>query len=106
VPSAHDLLFPATSVEEEAGIRIDRIELLHDLLNLIISWRAKMTRAEFHSAYLEHLAFQGEKVLIQQGDLVRSGILMGINPNGDLSLLGDDGNLVSVTVGDVHLRPA
>jgi biotin-(acetyl-CoA carboxylase) ligase len=54
------------------------------------------------------LAFRGEKVYIKQkdGSLQLSGILSGLTSNGDLEILSENNQKQTITVGDVHLRPA
>ena len=99
------LLFPATSIEAETGGRVDRIDVLHDLLNRFVVWRAKICQPEFQVACIARLAFLGKKVILQQGETRKSGTLDGIESDGALRLLDEDGGLSVINAGDVHLRP-
>ncbi|MGA9398691.1 MAG: biotin--[acetyl-CoA-carboxylase] ligase, partial [Anaerolineaceae bacterium] len=105
LPPQDQLLFPATCVEAETGIPVDRWQLLAAILAELIYWREKLGSEEFFSEWSGHLAFTGERVSItgnHRRDLV--GKLTGIDGTGDLILETDDGRLEKVTVGDVHLR--
>jgi BirA family biotin operon repressor/biotin-[acetyl-CoA-carboxylase] ligase len=106
VPVDANLLFPATSVETEGGISVDRYDLLHDIIQKIISLRAILLDTEFIRQYEHLLAYKGQKVTIKDDtrDQV-SGIVTGILPNGDLLLEDENGQTIPVNVGDVHLRP-
>jgi BirA family transcriptional regulator, biotin operon repressor / biotin---[acetyl-CoA-carboxylase] ligase len=106
VPPAHELLFPAISVEQEVGNAVDRIHLLRSVLEELLAWRPKVGSPEFLQAWEDRLAFRGEWVEVtQSGNAVQQGQLVRIDREGNLILSGADGKEISITAGDIHLRP-
>jgi BirA family transcriptional regulator, biotin operon repressor / biotin---[acetyl-CoA-carboxylase] ligase len=106
-PPPDQVLFPATSIEKEAGVKIDRLELLNQVLKSILAWRTKVTQNEFLEAWDHYLAFRGEWVHVQQSQHWSvTGELIGIDKYGNLRIRTQQGGELSVAFGDVHLRPA
>jgi len=106
VPPAHELLFPAISVEEEVGKPLDRIRLLRSVLEELLAWRPSLGSPEFLQAWENRLAFRGEWVdASQSGNTVLYGQVVGIDQDGNLILLDGGGKEISITAGDIHLRP-
>ncbi len=106
VPPTEELIFPATSVEDQLGRPVERPELLRGILEGMFAWRQRLGSPEFYQAWAEHLAFQGEWVEIQQpGQPQLSGLLLGIAPGGNLRLQTEEGREITVAAGDVRLRP-
>jgi BirA family biotin operon repressor/biotin-[acetyl-CoA-carboxylase] ligase len=105
VPAGIDLLFPATSVEEQANQHVDRIELLRNIIEHLIEFREILLTDAFIKKYNELLAFKGKEVKIQQQEHTHTGTILGVQPNGNLLLKNNEGQQISVSVGDVHLRP-
>jgi BirA family biotin operon repressor/biotin-[acetyl-CoA-carboxylase] ligase len=115
VPPAEDLLFPATSLEDDLGYTPDRERLLHDILAVLIQWRPRIGSDEFLEAWNEKLAFRGEQVQVQTripqnvkvGDeQIITGKLDGLELDGSLRLQDENDKPVTVQFGDVSLRPA
>ncbi len=108
VPPAHELLFPATSVEAELGRPLERVELLRDILSALASWRPKLATGELVKAWEKNLAFRGEQVHVWQGsEQPLTGCVLGLEPNGGLRLLATKRDkIVTVQFGEIHLRPA
>jgi BirA family biotin operon repressor/biotin-[acetyl-CoA-carboxylase] ligase len=107
VPPADKLLFPATSIEAELGLPIERAELFGDILARLIGWRARLGAKDFMQAWEEALAFRGEQVEVQsEGQPPLVGKLLGLQADGGLRLTSADGHLHTVQFGEVHLRPA
>jgi BirA family biotin operon repressor/biotin-[acetyl-CoA-carboxylase] ligase len=105
VPPAELLLFPATSVEDAAQQPVDRVDLLHAILESIFYWRLRLLNAEFFDGWQTRLAFKDEWVRLD--DTGREPILgkvLGIGPSGSLLLRTQSGETQAVSVGDVHLR--
>lgn len=106
VPPAQDLLFPATSIEGELGQPPDRVEVLHDILKAFLALRPIMITGEFVAQWEGSLAFHGETVQVETGNLPpTSGKISGMDPDGSLRLLNEHGETVTVRFGDVRLRP-
>ncbi len=106
VPPSDQVQFPATCVEAQLDKPLDRWELLHAVLESFFEWRNRLGSVEFIQAWEESLAFIGEPVTLKNsGGQSFSGILQGINAQGNLRLRLADGMEKLVSVGDVHLRP-
>jgi BirA family biotin operon repressor/biotin-[acetyl-CoA-carboxylase] ligase len=105
IPPADQQQFPATCVEAHAGTRVDRWQLLADVLVEFITWRPKIGSDAFFAAWEDRLAFKGEKVTLKNaGGTDFNGILLGVNQQGDLRIRLENGSEKLVSVGDVHLR--
>ncbi len=117
VPPAAVLNFPATSVETEAGAPIDRLALLHNILEQIIFWRLRLATPEFLQAWELHLAYKGEWVHILNyaparpsnedagPESVQEGELLGLDSAGGLQLRDRSGRTILIRNGEIHLRP-
>lgn len=113
VPSEEVLAFPATCVEDalRSTVRpqiVDRMELLHLILEQILSWRPRLSSPEFLHAWEERLAFRGEWVqVLRDGDAIPSleGQALGLDVEGGLRLLSADGQVFTLRSGELRLRP-
>jgi BirA family biotin operon repressor/biotin-[acetyl-CoA-carboxylase] ligase len=106
VPPSDQVQFPATCVEAQLDKPLDRWELLHAVLESFFEWRNRLGSVEFIQAWQERLAFKGERVTLKNsGGQSFSGLLLGVNAQGNLRLRLADGMEKLVSVGDVHLRP-
>jgi BirA family biotin operon repressor/biotin-[acetyl-CoA-carboxylase] ligase len=105
VPATDILGFPAISLEEELGYPPDRNVLLHAILANMIALRPHMGTASFMSSWEKKLAYYGRQVRVEMGgEKSVSGKVVGLESDGSLKLLGDDGKSISVRFGDVRLR--
>lgn len=106
VPPPEELNFPATSLEENLGVLIDREQLLRDVLAALIEWRPRLGSDEFLAAWEARLAFRGQQIQIQaEGEATVSGELLGLAPDGSLRVREKSGNAAIIRFGDVRLRP-
>lgn len=106
VPPAGELLFPATSLEDELGRPLDRGDLLRDVLAALLKRRTMIGQTKFVQAWESALAFKGERVNVwQDHGIPLEGRVMGLTPDGNLRLLSND-KIVTVQFGEIHLRPA
>jgi BirA family transcriptional regulator, biotin operon repressor / biotin---[acetyl-CoA-carboxylase] ligase len=105
VPPPDEVLFPATSVEEAAGEPVDRLALLRAVLGGLFQWRAELRGELFRQNWEQRLAFKNEWVTVQgAAGTALTGQVTGLDASGNLLLRTSGGELVPVTVGDVHLR--
>jgi BirA family biotin operon repressor/biotin-[acetyl-CoA-carboxylase] ligase len=105
VPSIENIKQQATSLEQEAKVSIDRIHLLHQILLAINDWRIQLGSSEFMSAWEESLAYVGKRVIIcPQNGRSWTGIIQGLDQDGGLRVLNDQGESVSLHDGEVHLE--
>ncbi len=65
VPKTEMLNYPATSLESESGENFDRLSLLHQIVQNVISWRPHIGGDGFMTAWEKNLAFMGEQVVIR-----------------------------------------
>lgn len=106
VPSANELLFPATSIEDQLGKPPAREELLKDILTALLNWRSKLGTDLFFTTWEQNMAFLGQRVRVWRNqEKTVIGELNGLNPDGSLNLQDENGNSVTVHFGEVHLRP-
>lgn len=106
VPPAEDLLFPATSLEDELGQPPKRVEVLSEMLANFLSLRQGLTNEDFITQWQELLAFRNETVQVETGNTRPiSGKISGLDTDGSLRMLNEHGEIVTVRFGDVRLRP-
>lgn len=108
IPPKELLQFPATCLQDHSLNPIDRFEVMEALINAFSFWRSQIHLPEFMNQWQKTLAFRGEKVYIKQkdGSVQTSGILSGLTSDGNLEILSENNQIQTITVGDVHLRPA
>jgi BirA family transcriptional regulator, biotin operon repressor / biotin---[acetyl-CoA-carboxylase] ligase len=106
IPEAERLMFPATSLESELNRSMERETILRDVLYALLEWRPRVGSEEFMQAWEERLAFRGEAVTVSAEEkLICRGQVIGLERDGGLRLLGENGKIVSVQFGEVNLRP-
>lgn len=106
IPPGNDLLFPAACLEQEAGHKVDRFEILKDVILAIQKWRPFLGEEIFFRTWQDNLAFKGELVQVEgTGKPAIMGILKGVDSQGKLVLVNDNKIEMSFEIGDVHLRP-
>lgn len=106
VPAADMLLFPATSLEDALGYPVERAEVLHDILAALIILRPQLSTDKIMAKWEELLAYRGRRIQVQmgsEGSVI--GNITGLETDGSLQLLDQDGKSLTVQFGDVRLRP-
>lgn len=105
-PPDSEVEFPATSVEREAGRRIDRVALTAEIVRKIDAWAPRVGTAAFLRRWEAVLAFRGERVRLStpSGDVV--GLLRGLGNDGEAAIETADGSILSAGPDAVGLRPA
>jgi BirA family transcriptional regulator, biotin operon repressor / biotin---[acetyl-CoA-carboxylase] ligase len=110
IPPATEVPFPATSIHTE-GVKIDRLELLHDLLARLVALRPQVGTQDFVRAWEAALAFKDETVQVwaepDSGALAESpltGVVRGLESDGALRLETPSG-IQFIQFGEIHLRP-
>jgi len=105
VPSTDILRFPAISLEHVLGEAPDRNKLLHDILAALISLRPHMRTDSFMTAWEKSLAYYGRQVRVDMGgEQTVTGTVVGLEADGSLKLLDENGESITVRFGDVRLR--
>jgi BirA family biotin operon repressor/biotin-[acetyl-CoA-carboxylase] ligase len=106
VPAPDLLRFPATSLEESLGSLVERERILHDVLAGIVAMRPHLGTDSFLASWEKALAFRGEQVQVEDGNgAVITGKLLGMEADGSLKVVVEDGKSTAVRFGDVSLRP-
>lgn len=111
-----ELIFPATSVESVLKRPVNRLDLLHAILAKLLERRARLASPEFIHAWEERLAFRGEWVNILGaagsgpppeggGGSPREAQVLGLEMDGALRLRDRLGQVFTLQIGEVHLRP-
>ncbi len=107
VPPPDEVLFPATSLEDETGAVPAREQVLAMILTRLFAWRERLTALDFLRAWEERLAYRGQFVQIEQaGRESLAGCVLGVAPGGELRLRTGDGEEIQVAAGDVRLSPS
>jgi BirA family biotin operon repressor/biotin-[acetyl-CoA-carboxylase] ligase len=106
VPQEMNLRFPATCLESEAGQAIDRLTFLRTVCQAVFDLRPMLTTPEFIDLWEELMAFKGEQVSMEifAGEII-TGMLKGIDPQGNLILQCEDGRKKTFFMGEVRLLP-
>jgi BirA family biotin operon repressor/biotin-[acetyl-CoA-carboxylase] ligase len=105
------LNFPAGCIETALGAPVDRLELLHAILAQLLGWRKRLSSPAFWQTWEDWLAFRNEWVQVLPGEYQRKegfmqeGLVLGLAPDGGLRLRTRAGELVTVRVGEVRLKP-
>ncbi|KAA3645300.1 MAG: biotin--[acetyl-CoA-carboxylase] ligase [Chloroflexi bacterium] len=108
VPPAESLNFPATSVEEILGHKVQRETLIREVLARLLDWWPKLKTSGFINAWENHLAYKGEDVEIRStGESIKaiSGQLIGLDEHGYLRLRLSTSEEKSFEASEIHLRP-
>jgi BirA family biotin operon repressor/biotin-[acetyl-CoA-carboxylase] ligase len=106
LPAEHRVSFPTTCVEHALGRQVDRPNLLRAVLAALLSWRSRLQSTEFWQAWEDALAFRGEMVYLHlEGQAPLAGRLLGLDPDGALLLRTLFGEVKTLQIGEVRLRP-
>lgn len=105
LPPPGELLFPATCVESELGRRIERLDLLRSILEMLFFWQDRVSLPLFLSTWWENLAFRHEIVQIAGLGQLIEGQIDGLEKDGALRIIDATGQVHQVHAGEVRLRP-
>lgn len=105
VPDEQVLHFPAISLQELSGRKINRLDLLVQILESLLKWYPKLTSESFIAIWREKLAYKNQTVTLTVGEeIIDQGRLLGISEEGSLILLSDDGSERLFKTGEIQLR--
>lgn len=111
------LLFPATCVENELGAKVNRLELLHDVLNTVLNLLSELSSVGIMNMWEANLAFRNQWVELSDDrsyhcfDLeaippnTQVGKLLGLESDGSLRLMTKSGDILNLPVGEIHINP-
>lgn len=107
VPEIFDIKVPATCLEDHINGQPDRIELLEEILGQIKHWRQYLKSPMFIRAWEGNLAYKNEMVMIISPDSNHiQGKIVGLDEQGHLRLLLENGTIIVIASSEIHLRPA
>jgi BirA family biotin operon repressor/biotin-[acetyl-CoA-carboxylase] ligase len=105
VPASELVDFPATCVEDELKNPVNRLDFIGEILRALFFWQSHLSKDEFLTAWESRLAYCGERVSVQMSEgRVKNGRVAGLDKDGSLLLQVDDGQVITVQFGEVHLR--
>lgn len=99
------LSFPASYVDHAVGYKVDRHELIVNILRRISYWLSSDKSKAMVQAWEEHLAYRDQAVQLSDGGEVLFGRIEGLESDGRLRLLMEDEEIKLVEAGDLSLRP-
>ncbi|MFN3974190.1 MAG: biotin--[acetyl-CoA-carboxylase] ligase [Dehalococcoidia bacterium] len=95
----------ATSLAQEVGHPLDRVEVLQRLLrDLDTRYPQALAAAPIWVEWQQCLEGVGEPVVVRWGQQVVEGAAQGVTPEGDLIVRRQDGTLVILPAGEVTTR--
>lgn len=100
-----EVSLPATSLSDELGRNVSRLELVRRLLFEIERlYLAAQSGEAVYQEWRDNLETLGRRIHARSGDTVYEGIAESVAKDGSLMLRGSDGSLTKLTAGDVTLR--
>jgi BirA family transcriptional regulator, biotin operon repressor / biotin---[acetyl-CoA-carboxylase] ligase len=100
-----DLAPIATNLEDEAGISLNRVELICYLLERVDFWVARIESEELFFAWKNRLSTLGQHVVVEGIHERIVGQAVDVDTNGTLLIKTAGASIVPVMAGDVSLRP-
>jgi BirA family transcriptional regulator, biotin operon repressor / biotin---[acetyl-CoA-carboxylase] ligase len=96
-----ELADSATSIETVLGKRVERLDLLAELLAQVDSWYERLGEAFLFDSWKGRLNMLGKRVKLQDG--VAGGVAESVDESGALLVRGADHQLHRLTAGDITL---
>lgn len=96
----------ATSMKEETGMEISRIDFIQTLYLNMERWYKEYLKHGFEpvrTAWISYFRMAGKAVKVQDMNRVREGIAIGIDGDGALLLREKDGKVARIISGDVTI---
>jgi BirA family biotin operon repressor/biotin-[acetyl-CoA-carboxylase] ligase len=105
-PAPHEVDFPATCVQAEAGREVDRLSLLHTLLTRMEAWYPALADDALFTAWRARLAMLNEPAELRPEAQAEAllGRAVDVAPDGALIFQTDSGETRRVLAGTLHLR--
>ena len=100
-----DIPFTATSLSDELGKEVSRLDLIIQLLVEIERLYLLLpTGDSIYEEWRDSLVTLGRRVRVKSGKTIYEGIAESVAPDGSLLLRQSDGSLTKIVSGDVTLR--
>jgi BirA family biotin operon repressor/biotin-[acetyl-CoA-carboxylase] ligase len=94
----------ATSLMLETGQTVDRLVVLHGIMERFAAWYADITSPRLQEAWAKRLVTLGQWVNAQHGAQLIAGLAEGVDDTGALLVRTPDGTLHTLMAGDVTLH--
>jgi BirA family biotin operon repressor/biotin-[acetyl-CoA-carboxylase] ligase len=105
VPHGKSVSFPATCIETCLGVEPEALTLLGDILRALLHWRPRIETEAFLKFWQSRLAWIGRQVEVRSdAAVIAAGCLQGLEADGSLRLLQDEGARRCVHAGELRLR--
>lgn len=101
--SATELAGKAISIESVLGRRVDRLELLAELVSRVDYWTAQLGRAELFEIWKSRLVTLGQDVCVKTADQKIVGFAEDVDGDGALFIRSADRRIHRVVAGDLAL---
>ena len=105
VPDRRDVDYPAASVDGGLERKVDRVQLLVDIVWRIGSWLSMLDSEQIHSAFEDVLAYRDQPVKITGSEMELTGVLRGLTPNCRLRISLSNGEVIVLGGEDMQIRP-
>ena len=99
------LEYPASCVDHAVGKKVDRYELLFDIIHNLGNWYRAAGTTALLDTWEGYLAYRHNQVLLRSDETELTGKLEGLAQDGRLRLQLESGEIIFVGVGDLSLRP-
>lgn len=97
--------FPAACIADELGRRVDRKEVVVEVLESLAERYAQLGSGSLIPDWEANLAYKGQIVTVQGDQMNSTGKLVGITAQGQLRLQLFTGEVLKIGVGGQRLRP-
>ncbi|MGB2894597.1 MAG: biotin--[acetyl-CoA-carboxylase] ligase [Anaerolineales bacterium] len=105
VPDRRDVDYPAACVEGGLEGKVNRVELLVEIVSRIGSWLNMLASEQIHSAFEDVLAYRDQPVKISGSEMEVTGVLRGLTPNCRLRIALSAGEIIILGGEDLQIRP-
>jgi BirA family biotin operon repressor/biotin-[acetyl-CoA-carboxylase] ligase len=105
VPPKENMNFPATSIEDVLGIKVDAPKLLRKVLESLITWKDEMDEPAFVQEWEQKLEYKGQSVHLGDGEKLIEGEVLGLTHEGKLRMRLLDGIEQAFRIGEIQIRP-
>lgn len=105
-PAPADVDFPATSLQAESGIAVDRLQLLRAILARLEARYAALLETSLYDDWRARLALMNEPLVVRTPGGEHLGRAVSVDSSGALLFQLDSGETQRLLAGDVRLRPA
>ena len=100
-----DILSTATSLSDELGREVSRLDVIRQLLVEIERlYLTLQTGGSIYEEWRDSLVTLGRRVRVKLGDTIYEGVAESVTVDGSLLLRRSDGSLTKIVSGDVTLR--